>query len=166
MYKLINIGTQANSQIREYIADTEDDIASLPDGDPFGSTVFVIETSTTYMKNSAGEYVEIVVSGGSGGGSKGPLICSATQVDNRIEIDKTAKEVFDAALEGRCVQVALNMDGMAITVVIPMEAFRFVTDENELYIIKARADTQPADTLYMSDPLMGTDIVVLKEVTT
>ena len=61
MYKLLNVGAQANVQIREYIADTEDDIATLPDSDPFGSTVFVIETSTTYMKASDGIYTEVTL---------------------------------------------------------------------------------------------------------
>jgi len=63
-YKLAKTGVQANVQIREYICDAVDDIATLPDSDPFGSKVFVIETSETYVKSSDGEYVKTTSGGG------------------------------------------------------------------------------------------------------
>lgn len=56
MYKLYNAGRQANIQLREYVVDTPDDIATLPESDPFGSVALVISTGDIYMKNSSGEY--------------------------------------------------------------------------------------------------------------
>lgn len=45
---------------REYIVDTEADIADLPvDDNAPGSTAFVIETSAVYMFNTEGEWIEI-----------------------------------------------------------------------------------------------------------
>ena len=59
MYKLYSAGKQANIQLREYIVDTPDDIATLPESDPFGSTALVISTGELYIKNSSGEYQKL-----------------------------------------------------------------------------------------------------------
>ena len=45
--------------LREYVLDTEADIANLPKTDAPGSTAFVIDTSSVYMINTEGEWIEI-----------------------------------------------------------------------------------------------------------
>lgn len=45
--------------LREYVLDTEADVANLPKTDAPGSTAFVIETSAVYMCNTEGEWIEI-----------------------------------------------------------------------------------------------------------
>jgi len=44
--------------IEGYYADTPEDMNKLPVTSPMGSTVFVISTATSYIKNSLGEWIE------------------------------------------------------------------------------------------------------------
>ena len=66
MYKLYKTGAQANTNAREYIVDSVEDIASLPESDPFGSIAIVIGSDDDdeskgliFIKNSTGTYVQI-----------------------------------------------------------------------------------------------------------
>ena len=43
----------------EFVCDTPEDLSNLPKDAAMGSTVFVISTAKTYMKNSSGEWKEI-----------------------------------------------------------------------------------------------------------
>lgn len=53
-------GGKDNNSVKEYIVDTEAEIAELPtDKFYMGSTAIVIETSAVYMLNGSGEWKEL-----------------------------------------------------------------------------------------------------------
>jgi hypothetical protein len=55
MYKLINY-SEASSGIKEFIADTEEDLANIIDCE-MGSICLVLSTLKMYIKNSKGEWI-------------------------------------------------------------------------------------------------------------
>lgn len=55
MYKLLNY-SEASAGIKEFVADTVKDLEDITNCE-MGSSVYVIETSMVYVKNSAGEWV-------------------------------------------------------------------------------------------------------------
>lgn len=93
-----------------------------------------------------------------------PLQVDMTMSEGTITLDKTAGEVFAAAQQGRMVEASAEMPGDDITVIIPIEAFKISGNGGDLYIFKARADSNAADHLYMSAALSESDTVVLTEV--
>ena len=53
-------GNQDNNKIKEYIVDTNAEIADLPTNPMYmGSTALVIESSSVYMLNGSGEWREL-----------------------------------------------------------------------------------------------------------
>ena len=56
-------GNSANVPVRQYVADTEDDLSLIPSNAPFGSSVLILETekggSSVKIKNSHGEWIEV-----------------------------------------------------------------------------------------------------------
>ncbi len=59
MIKLSATNGQKQYDQDEWVVDTEADLENLPQRSGMGSTVVVIETGKVYMKNSAGEWVEL-----------------------------------------------------------------------------------------------------------
>lgn len=55
MYKLINY-SEASSGIKEFIADTVEDLKSIRDCE-MGSICLVLSNKTMYVKNSEGEWI-------------------------------------------------------------------------------------------------------------
>lgn len=57
---LLNVGDSSNIPIKQFLLDSEDEMASLPDCPP-GSTILILTDSglITKMKNSKGEWVNI-----------------------------------------------------------------------------------------------------------
>ena len=64
MYKLYAHGEDIAYSVKKYIADTEEDLKSLPTTLYPGSSVFIISNSKTYMMNCEGEWVLIQAGGG------------------------------------------------------------------------------------------------------
>lgn len=58
-YSLNKQSNRIDYNVREYICDTEADIADIPTNCAPGSTIFVIETSNLYMLNTKGEWIQI-----------------------------------------------------------------------------------------------------------
>lgn len=58
MIKLVQQGEDISYGVRQYCIDTEQDLEKLPDCD-MGSTVFVISTSSVYMRNGEDKWVKI-----------------------------------------------------------------------------------------------------------
>lgn len=59
---MINLYSQNGDvqyNIREYIVDTEDEIANLPKGAAMGSTALVLSTAELFMLDGQGEWVKI-----------------------------------------------------------------------------------------------------------
>ena len=54
MYKIVGY-SEASAGIKEFVADTEEDVDKLPSCE-MGSTVYVIESGNVYMKNGNGEW--------------------------------------------------------------------------------------------------------------
>lgn len=50
--------------VKKYIVDTVAEISTLPKNVTIGSTVFVIEDSSTYMLNNKKEWVKIIITAG------------------------------------------------------------------------------------------------------
>lgn len=94
-----------------------------------------------------------------------PLQVDMTMLEGAITLDKTAREAFAAAQQGRMVEASAEMSGSDITVIIPIEAFKISGNGGDQYMFKARADSNATDHLYMSSYLSATDTVVLTEVT-
>lgn len=59
MYKMTSQNGDVVYDIKEFVCDTPDDIANLPQAAGMGSTCVVISTSEVYMMNSKGEWVKI-----------------------------------------------------------------------------------------------------------
>ena len=59
MIKNTNTSGHTTYNLKEYVVDTIEDIASLSINDPMGSTAFVIEGGKVFMMNGKKEWVEI-----------------------------------------------------------------------------------------------------------
>ena len=55
MYKLVNY-SEASSGIKEFIADTEEDLTTITDCE-MGSICLVLSVQKMYVKNSKGEWI-------------------------------------------------------------------------------------------------------------
>ena len=71
MYSLISHRGIYNVALKEYVVDTEADIASVPTDAPAGSKCFVIENSVTYMLNHKKQWKKVNLSTGSSSGGGG-----------------------------------------------------------------------------------------------
>jgi hypothetical protein len=79
-----------------------------------------------------------------------------------ITLDKTAEELYAAAVSGRAMHGHSVQTGMTIDVILQIEAFKLDTGDTT-YRFKMRADAS-GDALYMTDWLFGSDAVVAVEV--
>lgn len=59
MINLLSLNQQQTYGVKEFVLDSEADIASLPKDVVPGSTAIIISTSSVYMMNSKKEWVEI-----------------------------------------------------------------------------------------------------------
>lgn len=69
MYSQMMSGEKVAPYLVRLVADTEDEIATLPTHYTPGSTCEVVSTSSVYKLNNQGEWVKQKTSGGGGGGS-------------------------------------------------------------------------------------------------
>lgn len=67
MYSSVRQSEKRAPYVVNLVADTDDDISSLPTHYAPGSTCFVIDTSTTYMLNGSKEWIAIESSSSSSG---------------------------------------------------------------------------------------------------
>lgn len=54
---------------KDFILDFEADLSDLPTDCEVGSTAFIIENSKTYMLNHQKQWIKVILSSGSGGGT-------------------------------------------------------------------------------------------------
>lgn len=59
MISIVQTDDNVHYGVNSYVADTEEDVKSLPTTCKMGSTAFIIETSSMYMLNSKGEWKKI-----------------------------------------------------------------------------------------------------------
>ena len=69
MYSLISNRGIYNLALKEYIVDSETDIAEVPTDAPAGSKCFVINNSVTYMLNHQKQWIKVNLSYNPGGGN-------------------------------------------------------------------------------------------------
>ena len=58
-YKLVSTNGQVQYGIDEFFIDNKDDLEKLPKRSSMGSQALCLADGTVYIKNSAGEWVEI-----------------------------------------------------------------------------------------------------------
>lgn len=58
-YKLVSTNGQVQYGIDEFFIDSKDDLEKLPKRSSMGSQALCLGDGTVYVKNSAGEWVEI-----------------------------------------------------------------------------------------------------------
>lgn len=59
MVSLTHMSGKEVKELREFVCDTDQDIATLPTDCAPGSTAIVIENGSVYMMNSKGEWVSL-----------------------------------------------------------------------------------------------------------
>lgn len=69
MYSQMMSGEKVTPYLVRLVADTEDEIATLPTHYAPGSTCEVVATSSIYRLNSQGQWIKQKSSGGGGGGT-------------------------------------------------------------------------------------------------
>lgn len=86
-----------------------------------------------------------------------------------VTLDKTAGELFSAAAAGKAIRATATApvgenQTAEVTMIIPIEIFRFESEDGIAYTVKARSDTEAKDTLFYGDGFSEDDTVVLTEV--